>query len=1190
MNPLSSKSRPCSQCGSARFVASAVAVAVMLVRVPIASAQAGGSLAGTVKDTSGGVIPGATITLINTALGTQLSTVTDGQGVYSFPNLSVGRYDVTIALEGFKPQRRTGLAVDINSRLQIDATLEVGGQSETVTVTANSVHVETTSTQIGDVVPAATMTTLSLNGRSFTDLLAIQPGVIPVTTMQADSIIMAGVTGAVAPSGQLNPGNLSISGQRESANSFLVNGSDVQERMNGGTSIVPNLDSVDQFRVLTSNFDPQYGNYNGGIVSVITKSGSDAFHGSAFDFVRNTSLDEKNYFSPERAEFTQQQPGGTLGGPIKKGRVFFFGDYQGTRTTEGIETGLIPVPSAAERAGNFAADTSDLTGTVNGPYWAGLLSQRLGYPVTPGEPYYTAGCTSPAQCVLPNALIPPAAWSSPAQHLLQYIPSPNSGEGAFSTAAFAQTVRDDKGSLRIDGNSRLGLLSAYYFVDDYRLNNPYPGAQGGANVPGFEALTIGRAQLVAAGSNKVFGSGLVNELHVSYMRNANNIGTPKGGLGVPIVSQGFVTGPGTPGIVVQAPQFEGVENVAFEKFVIGVTTTNVNQVNNTLHGSDNISKVIGTHTLRLGGEFQYARVDIDPNAQFNGTFSFQGTETGSDFADFLLGVPSGYIQAAGTPFFIRDRYVGAFAQDSWRVRPNLTVNYGVRYDFMAPWSEKYNQIQTFIPGRQSVVYPTGPSGFVYPGDDGIPRTLSPARHKFSPRVGAAYVPSFSGGLLKTLFGGEGQSSIRSSFGIFYTAIPGLSAGIMYSIPPYGENYLSPAPPLFATPFITAADGTNNGQPFPHTPAPLDASPSNPGTSVDWSRLLPVNGDPYYYFDNDVPYTRNYMFSIDRQLGVGLVMTLSYVGSQGRNILVVQPTNPGDPALCLSVSQESQVAPGSATCGPFSENGVFTRADGTVINGTRPYAPDFGSITAQRTIGRSLYNAFEADLRYNGPHGGFLFGYTLAKSMDTSSFMGEQLNPVDPGATWAPSAFDVRHNFIASYNYDLPFERLFRAENGWTKGWAVSGITRISSGFPVTLYNDTDSSLLGTFGNGVNNHLLDTPNYTPGCDLAINHDPEKGAAFNTACLSIPPPGQLGTAPRRFFYGPGMFNTDLTVLKSVSLGKGQVVQFRVEMFNVFNTAQFFGAGSVDGNVSSATFGQIVRAAPPRLVQLAVKYSFR
>jgi hypothetical protein len=283
-----------------------------------------------------------------------------------------------------------------------------------------------------------------------------------------------------------------------------------------------------------------------------------------------------------------------------------------------------------------------------------------------------------------------------------------------------------------------------------------------------------------------------------------------------------------------------------------------------------------------------------------------------------------------------------------------------------------------------------------------------------------------------------------------------------------------------------------------------------------------------------------------------------------------------------------VAPGSATCGPFAENGVFTRADGAVIDGTRPYAPDFGSITAQRTIGRSLYNAFETDLRYTGPHGGFLLGYTLAKSMDTSSFIGEQISPVDPNATWAPSSFDVRHNFIASYNVDVPFDRLFNRKNAWTTGWMVSGITRLASGFPVTLYNDTDSSLLGTFGNGVNNHLLDTPNYTSGCDLKLNHDPAKGDAFNTACFSIPPLGQLGNAPRRFFYGPGIVNTDLTLLKNVKFA-GRTLQFRLETFNVFNTAQFYGAGAIDGSVSSETFGQIVRAAPPRLVQLAVKYSF-
>jgi hypothetical protein len=1155
----------------------------------VASAQASGSISGTIKDPSGGVVPGATVTLTNTALRTQFRVTSNVQGVYSFPNVPVGRYDLTINLERFKPLKRTGLAVDINSRLQVDATLELGEQSEEVTVTANVVHVEMTSTQIGEVVPAATMTTLSLNGRSFTDLLAIQPGVIPTTTMQPDSIVMAGVTGPVAPSGQLNPGNLSISGQRESANSFLVNGSDVEERMNGGTSIVPNLDSVDQFRVLTSNFDPQYGNYNGGIVTVITKSGSDTFHGSAFDFVRETSLDGRNYFSPERAAFKQQQPGGTLGGPLKKGRLFFFADYQGTRTTQGIETGVIPVPSVGERSGDFSDATSSLAGTVNGPYWANLLSKRLAYGVSPGERYYVPGCTSTAQCVFPNAVIPTSAWSAPAQHLLSYIPTPNSGRSAFSTGTFAQTVRDDKGSLRMDGNSRFGLLSAYYFIDDYRLDNPYPTQQGGATVPGFDALTIGRAQLLALGSNKVFGSGWVNEFHHSYMRNVNNIGAPKGGLGVPVASQGFVTGPGTPGIVVQAPQFEGVENVAFQKFTIGVTTTGVAQANHTFHWNDNLSRAIGVHTIRVGGEFEYAQVNLNPNAQFNGTFAFSGTETGSDFADFLLGVPSSYIQAAGAPFFLRNKYGGAFAQDSWRLRSNLTLNYGLRWDFMEPWYEKYNQLQTIVPGQQSVVYPGAPRGLVFPGDRGIPRTLSPLGNTFSPRIGIAYAPSFQQALLKTIFGEDDQSSVRASFGVFYAAIPGLSGGIMYSIPPFGYNYLSPAPPLFDQPFITAADGANNGQPFPHTPAPLNASASSPATTVDWSQLVPVNGDPYFFHDNHVPYTDSYMLSMDRQLATRLVMTVSYVGNRGHNVLVVQPTNPGNPALCLSLNHPSQVAPGSATCGPFAENGVFTTASGEVRKGTRPLAPDYGSITAQRTIGRSRYNALELKLHYNGSHGGFLVGYTYSKSMDTSSNMGEQVNPFNPGLTWAPSAFDLRHDFIASYNYEIPLDRLVRHRNAFTIGWSISGVTRFSGGFPVTLYNDTDTSLLGTFGNGVNNHLLDTPDYTPGCPLNINHDPAKSPAFNTSCFSLPELGQLGNAPRRFFYGPGIENTDLTLLKSISLSGSKGLQIRLEAFNVFNHSQFYGPGAVDGNVASSTFGHIVKAAAPREMQIAARFTF-
>ena len=275
-------------------------------------------------------------------------------------------------------------------------------------------------------------------GRSFTDLLALQSGVVPVTSITSDTVQDVGAS-ALSPSGDLNPGTISINGQREFANSFVLNGSDVEEDVNMGAAIVPNLDSIAQFRILTSNFDAEYGEFSGGQIEVVTKSGTNEFHGDVFEFLRNTDLDARNYFSPTRGAFDQNQFGGTFGGPIRKNKVFFFADYQGTRSTQGIDTGEIPVPSLQERTGNFSDVASSLAGTVTGSYWANQLSQKLGYAVTAGEPYYFAGCTSSAQCVLPNAVIPQSAWSAPAsqsaeiysrtqqceQHFLDFVLQPD---------------------------------------------------------------------------------------------------------------------------------------------------------------------------------------------------------------------------------------------------------------------------------------------------------------------------------------------------------------------------------------------------------------------------------------------------------------------------------------------------------------------------------------------------------------------------------------------------------------------------------------------------------------------------------------------------------------------------------------------------------------------------------------------
>jgi hypothetical protein len=1155
-------------------------------------AAANGSLSGTLKDPSGAVVPRAKITLVNTALKSEFRAVSDGQGFYNFASLPVGHYDLTLEAAGFKTQKKTNLTIDIDAALKLDVILDLGQQSETVIVAATDAttetQVDTVATHLGEVVTGSQMTTLPLNGRSYTDLLSIQPGVIPITTLLPNSVIMAGVTGGLSPSGDLNPGNLSINGQRESSNGFLVNGIDVQEHMNGGTSIVPNLDSIDEFRVLTNNFDPEYGNYNGGIVTVVTKSGSDSFHGNAFEFLRNTDLDARGYFDPTRAAFQQNQFGGTLGGPIKLQKVYFFADYQGTRTTEGVETGLISVPSLQGRAGNFSDVASSLTGNVSGSYLASLLSQKLGYAVSAGESYYKSGCAN-ATCVFPNAVIPQRAWSAPALNLLKYIPSPNTGTDQYSTSAYPQAVRDDKASGRVDANTRWGQLSANYFFDNYRVDNPYPGQQGGASVPGFDALTFGQAQLVTLGDAKAFGTGIVNEVHIGFLRYANVIGQPKGGLGVSSAAQGFAPPP--TGIVVQAPQFEGVENITFPSFVTGVPITNITQINNTLYLNDTFSKVMGSHTLKFGGQFHVDQVNEHPNATFNGTFNIDGTETGNAFADFLIGVPSNFTQSSGQPFYLRNRYTGLFVQDSWRVRSDLTFNFGLRWEYIVPFWEKYNNVQTIIPGRQSVLYPDAPGGLVVPGDPGIPSTISPSKgHNFAPRLGIAYAPKFDHGILQKIFGGGGKSSIRASYGIFYTAFPGLSAGVMYAVPPFGYNYLSPEPPLFATPFINAQNGAQNINPFPLAFPPHNVSVKNPDTTFDWPSVIPISGDPYFYYRNSIPYTENYMLSFERQITKNMLLTMSYVGNQGHHILAIVSTNPSNQALCLSLSQRSEVASGSPTCGPFAEDAVITGRTGQVYQGTRVgLGPNYGEDTAQETIANSNYNALETNLRYVGGRSRFLLGYTCSKSIDQGSNLGEQLNPLNLRATRAISAFDMKHNFVASYQLSLPFDEMFRRKNRLTDGWTLSGTTRFSTGLPVTLYDDSDNSLLGTLGNGINNYLLDTPNYDNG-PLDINTNPRnRKSEFNASAFSPETLGHLGNASRRFFYGPGISNFDMTLNKLLRLTESKSLEFRLEAFNVFNHAQFYGPASVDGEVNDPHFGQIVSAAAPRLVQLAMKFAF-
>ena len=312
-------------------------------------------------------------------------------------------------------------------------------------------------------------------------------------------------------------------------------------------------------------------------------------------------------------------------------------------------------------------------------------------------------------------------WSSPARALLSSVPQPNRGGSDFSTSAYNETLRDNEGALRVDANTGWGAVAAYYSLDDFFQDNPYPTGQSGANVPGFNATSVGQAQLFSLGITKALSPNTLNEFHLSYMRFANRVGQPVGGVGPKLSDQGFVEGPGTLGIVPLAPKIEGIENVSFNDFTFGVDTTGETQVNNTYQWTDNFSKVIGKHSLKVGGGLHLDQANVNPDAVFNGSFQFEGTETGSDFADFLLGVANYYQQGDSKSFYLRNKYVGLFAQDSWQVRPNVTLTYGPRWDVLPPWYEKYNQLQTLALGQQSAAYPGAPQGLVFPGDPGIPQ-------------------------------------------------------------------------------------------------------------------------------------------------------------------------------------------------------------------------------------------------------------------------------------------------------------------------------------------------------------------------------------------------------------------------------------------------------------------------------------
>jgi hypothetical protein len=1152
-----------------RVKASFLSILIAVCAAANLSADVTGTISGTVHDSSNLAVAGAHVAATNIEKNFVREVVSGTDGGYRFLALPPGNYKVIATAPGFDQFITTGIRLQVNDELRVDVALQVGTVRETVSVEANAVQVEAESTQLGQVVNTKQILSLPLNGRSFIDLLGLQAGVAPVTSesIQQDRPV----------SGILSSGNVSVNGQRETANAFLVNGGDVSEGRNNGAGLIPNLDSIQEFRLITNSFDAEYGKFSGSVMNAITKSGTNGFHGDAFEFLRNDKFDSRNFFDPSKAELRRNQFGYAFGGPFIKNKLFWFTDYQRTLQVQGAGTGVVSLPTVDQRAGHFDPSAfTDANGNptvVNGDYWAQVLSQRLGYTVQNGEPY--GGCASTADCVFPGGTIPQRAFAKPAVGILPYIPLPNLGVATYSNSSEKNSVHDDKIGQRVDFiNEKTGNWYFYYHFDDSTVDNALPAA----SVPGFPSTTPTRAQEVVMSNVKTFGATQVNEFRVSFFRTSTTTDQPTGGF-AKLPDLGFVTDPGTLGIIPSGPTGfpQTVPPIYFNSFSIGVPTLTTFQPNNTWLFSDGFSKVMGKHSLKFGGEFRYLQINERNTCAPNGDFTFDGSETGVDFADFLIGAPVSYNQCSQQFLDSRTRYGGLYIQDAYKIKPNLTLNIGLRWEVSMPWWDTQGKIETIVPGLQSTQFPTAPKGWVVPGDPGIPSTLAPTRYNnFAPRIGMAYSPNFSDGIMGKITGGPGKTSIRAAYGIYYTSIEDLNLFYEVGDAPFGLYWVSPQSVMFDQPFQTRADGSSQGQRFPFT-FPTPGSPAN--KTLDYSVYLPLSASPGYDIHNRLPYAEDYNLTIQRELSKSTVLTAAFVGTQGHKLISQYAANPGNAALCMQLNQLGA----TPTCGRNTEQTTFTLPSGSQVFGTRDrLGPAFGSGNSfTSNVANSNYNSLQISAERKAADVTFLLAYTYSKGIDNSSGFGQWVNFSNYRLTRALSSYDLTHNFVASYNWAVPFDHLFsRAPKRLTQGWQFIGISRFSSGFPISLSQNGDYSLVGEGS-------TDTPNIV---GQVHTQDPRNSGPNGANTYFLPDAfasqdlGHFGTANRRFFHGPGLFNTDFAVLKSTKFTESMSLEFRAEFFNIFNHAQF---KNPSGNFSNDNFGVVTSARDPRIGQLSMKF---
>ena len=1055
---------------------------------------------GVVKDDQGGVLPGATVAAVHVASGLRVERTTDNAGRFFLPALPVGEYSLSVELHGFKRFTQTGLVVTVGQTIAVPITLAIGQVSESFTITAEGPLLHTANAEVSDVIDNRQVEQLPLNGRQFLQLAQLTDGI---------AIPPGGTRGSALEQAGSLPG---VYGQRSGHNIYLLDGVKVTDEYFNNLVVSPSIDAIQEFKIQKTMYPAEFGGKASALVNVVTKSGGNTFHGTALEFLRNDRLDARNYFddpTKPTPPLNQHQFGANLGGPLKPDRTFFFFSYEGQRIHRSL-TQTFSTPPAALRNGDFSGVAPLCDPLTRGA--GGVCSAFVGNQI-------------PANRMDPVAV-----------GLLAHVPLPTTDGSVQNLLAVGTEVNPmDQFSVRLDhrpsdGDRLYGRFTSYTVSDEQPFGT---SALNETLVPGFGRTVTTKGNNLALGHTHALGANWLNEVRFGYLRASGGQVSPNQGVN-------FAGATGLQGVTVD-PRDMGYPQASFGGLfsTIGDPTAFVSRDDRSYEVYDNVMLDRGDHHVKFGGYL--FRLDFNPVLpnQARGAFTYSGQWTGNALADFLLGYPSSAQVGLGrADEHGRSTWLHVYGQDDWRVRSNLTVNYGLRYEINGQMTDKDN--------RLSAIDLTAPRGrFVIASDDNgqispsanallsqipIPYVTSrdagwtngllrPSYRRFAPRVGAVW-----------RFGEEGQTVVNAGFGVFLNQWA-------YSVQ---QAFAQTLPFFFAKTVNAAADAIQ------------------PTYQTENMLLAPANGSiggNTMNHDFQTEYAKNYSVSVQRELTPRTVVDFSFLRSTMTG---------ADSSTVLNVP-----LPGPGAIGP-----------------RRP-VPQLANITAIRWDGYSIFNGVTVRVAQRLSRGlAFSANYTLSKAVDDASDPGatayETNLPQDVrnvAAEKAPASFDHRHRFVGNFTYALPNH--VAAGNGWisriSAGWQLNGIVTLQSSAPFTVNLGTDRANIGS-------GPAQRPDATCDPNAAGAQTPQQW--FNTSCFAIPALFTFGNAPRNSVPAPGYADVDTGLQKDVALPNGARLQFRWEIFNLLNHANF---DVPNRTAFTPNFGRIFSAFPARQMQLGVKILF-